>query len=87
MTRLRSARKARNFTQTDLARLLDCDQTAVSLWERGKTRPHRRHHAPLEKLLGAPVADLLKNDDERPQAPVLTPVGPAKDTKDGRHEA
>lgn len=50
--------------QSDLAKKLDVDQTAVSNWELGKTRPLRKYHKKLARLLGCTVEQLLDSDAE-----------------------
>jgi transcriptional regulator with XRE-family HTH domain len=38
-TKLYKARKARELTQEQVAKALDCDETEISLWERGHRVP------------------------------------------------
>lgn len=39
--------------------MIDVDQTAVSYWESGKTKPLKKHRKRLAKLYGCTVDDLL----------------------------
>jgi len=57
-------REAAGLRQSDLAKKLDVDQTAVSNWELGKTRPLRKYHKKLARLLGCTVEQLLDSDAE-----------------------
>jgi putative transcriptional regulator len=80
MTNLRHHRRARGMRQSDLADLLRVDQTTVSLWENGQALPRRRSAAALQAIFGVPLAELLQNDDDRPEgAAVKTIASPAKD--------
>lgn len=49
--------------QEDVARLIDVDQTAVSYWESGKTRPLKKHRKRLAKLYGCSVDELMADTD------------------------
>lgn len=55
-------RKAAGFTQEVLAKKMNVDQSTVSLWESGKSKPQRKLHKKLAKLLGCTVDELLKED-------------------------
>ena len=55
-------RKAAGYTQKDLAKLLDVDQSAVSMWESGKTKPMRKLHPKLANALGCTIEDLVKEE-------------------------
>ena len=56
--RIRAARKARGWTQRELAARLDIDASAVSRWERVDRRagPDRRYRTELARILGEEVA-------------------------------
>ena len=56
---IREYRKRAGMTQAELAKRLDVDQSAVSLWESGKTRPLRKLHKRLAEILGCTVEELL----------------------------
>ena len=45
--------------QEDVAKLLEVDQTAVSYWENGKTKPVRKYRAKLARLYGCSENELL----------------------------
>jgi DNA-binding XRE family transcriptional regulator len=56
--------------QTDVAKKLHIDQTAVSHWETGKTKPFRKYHKRLARMYGCTVEELRscfakKDDDEQ----------------------
>ena len=53
-------RDAAGLRQVDIARKLRVDQSAVSHWELGKTKPVRKYHKPLANMLGCTVDDLLQ---------------------------
>ena len=55
---LKELRLEKGLRQEDVARLLEVDQTTVSYWESGKTRPLKKHRKRLEKLYGCPVDEL-----------------------------
>ena len=48
------------LTQVELAKKLNVDQAAVSRWENGETRPLRKIHKKLAKVLGCTVDDLMR---------------------------
>ena len=56
---IREYRKRAGLTQAELAKRMNVDQSAVSLWESGKTKPLRKTHRKLAKILGCTVEDLL----------------------------
>lgn len=57
--RIESLRKARNLTQADLAKKIGVDQTAVHLWETGKTFPRLHHLKQLAKELDCSLDELV----------------------------
>lgn len=61
---IRIYREAAGLRQSDLAKKLDVDQTAVSNWELGKSKPLRKYHKKLAKLLGCTVDELLAPTEE-----------------------
>lgn len=61
---IRIYREAAGLRQCDLAKKLDVDQTAVSNWELGKTKPLRKYHKKLARLLNCSVEDLLAPETE-----------------------
>ena len=56
---IRFYREKAGLRQEDLAKKLDVDQTAVSNWELGKSKPLRKYHKKLAKILGCTVEELL----------------------------
>lgn len=60
---IRLYRERSGLRQVDLAKKLDVDQTAVSNWELGKTKPLRKYHKKLAKLLNCTVEELLAEED------------------------
>lgn len=53
--RIRAARLALDLNQTELAKLLNTDQTSVSAWEVGKTLPSGPTLAGLARLFGSSI--------------------------------
>jgi transcriptional regulator with XRE-family HTH domain len=60
--KVRELRLAAGLTQMELARKLDVDQSAVSLWESGKTKPCRKYRRKLARYLKCTEADLVGGD-------------------------
>lgn len=58
----KSAREKSGMTQQDLATALDVDQSTVSLWEIGKTRPRAKLLPKIAKLLGVTIDELMTSD-------------------------
>jgi len=56
---IRFYREKAGLRQEDLAKKLDVDQTAVSNWELGKSKPLRKYHKKLAKILGCTVEELM----------------------------
>lgn len=59
---IKELRIAAGMTQAQLAKKMNVDQSAVSLWESGKTAPMRKLHKKLAKVLGCTVEELLRAD-------------------------
>ena len=59
---IKKLRLAAGLTQEQLAKKVDVDQSAVSLWEAGKAKPLRKIHKKLAKVLGCSIDDLLKEE-------------------------
>lgn len=53
-------RRAKGYTQTQLAKELGVDQSAVSLWEKGKTFPRPELAMKAAKLLGCTLDELFE---------------------------
>lgn len=58
----KKAREKSGLTQQDLAALLGVDQSAVCLWETGKTQPRAKLLPKIAELLHCSVDDLLSPD-------------------------
>lgn len=56
---IKSKRIKKKYSQSDLARLLDVDQTAISQWESGKSMPTADKLPELAKILGCTIDDLF----------------------------
>ena len=50
------------YTQKDLAKLVDVDQSSVSKWESGKAKPLKKLHEKLAQVLGCTVEELRAED-------------------------
>lgn len=59
---IKNLRMKAGLTQVQLAKKMNVDQSAVSLWESGKTAPMRKLHKKLAKVLGCTVEELLQDD-------------------------
>lgn len=62
--RIARLRKARQWTQADLATQLGVTETSVCYWEQDRSRPRTARLQALAKLLGTPVAGLLGREVE-----------------------
>ena len=56
-------RKARNMTQADLAEKIGVDNSAVSMWERGKNEPRMGMIVKVADALGIAVSDITEGID------------------------
>ena len=56
---LREMRERVGLRQEDVGNRLNVDQTAVSNWERGKTKPLRKYRKQLAKMYGVSEEELL----------------------------
>lgn len=59
----KEARENCNMTQRDLAEALGVDQSAISLWEAGKTQPRAKLLLKLASILHCTVDELLAPDN------------------------
>lgn len=57
---LQERRKAMDLTQKDVAEMLEVNQAAVSLWERGKSRPLAKYRRKLAALYECSEAELME---------------------------
>lgn len=58
---LKERRQKAGLTQENVAKIVDVDQSAVSLWENGK-KPLFKYRVKLAKLYGCTVDELLSED-------------------------
>lgn len=56
---IRNLRKDQRLTQAQLAAAVNIDQSQVSRWERGMSKPSRKYHGILAQTLGVEEADLF----------------------------
>ena len=57
---IKTLREQAGMTQAELAERANVDQSAVSRWEIGNTKPRRRQIPIIAKALGVTVEELLK---------------------------
>lgn len=57
------ARRRKSLSQKEVAEEIGVDQSAVCLWESGKTMPRAGLLLKLAKLYGCTVDELLKEDE------------------------
>ena len=69
--RLRDARKAKRYSQTEVSRMLGVTQQAVGKWETGRSTPDPQTVARLAEILDTTADDLLGLQ----QAPTAAPAG------------
>lgn len=60
--RIARLRKARQWTQADLARRLGVSETSVCYWEQDRSRPRAARLQSLAALFDTPVAGLIGHD-------------------------
>lgn len=60
--KIKELRIAAGLTQAELAKKLNVDQSAVSLWEAGKTQPLRKIRKELAATLGCTVDELMREN-------------------------
>ena len=60
---LRELRLKAGLTQAEVAKELNVNQSAVHLWETGRTRIARKHHENLAKLYKVTVSELFAGGD------------------------
>lgn len=76
--RIRTVRMAWGWTQEELGRALNTDQTAVSTWERDKVRPSGAALAAITQLFGMDPEELDKKGFQIPPAPRTISPSPRK---------
>ena len=62
----KKAREASGMTQQELAKEIGVDQSAVCLWETGKTQPRAKMLPRIAKILNCSVDELLSGEVESP---------------------
>lgn len=60
---IRELRKRKNLTQSQLAKLVNVDQTAISQWETGRTKPTIDNLVLLSNILDCEIKDILDIKD------------------------
>ena len=55
---MKELRLAAGLTQVGLAKKMKVDQSTVSLWESGSTKPLKKKHKKLAKVLNCTVEDI-----------------------------
>ena len=63
-----SAREKAGMTQTEAAKALGVNQSAVSLWESCKTQPRGAQLPKIAKLYGVTVDELLREDEKNAES-------------------
>lgn len=61
---LRELRLKTGLTQAEVAKELNVNQSAVHLWETGRTRIARKHHKGLARLYKVTVEELFAGGEE-----------------------
>ena len=60
MSTLKKLREDKDLSQAELAQLLGVDQSAVCLWEKGKTMPRVNVAIRLAKILGCTLDEIYQ---------------------------
>ena len=58
---LKERRKAAGYTQQEVGTMIGVDQSAIHLWEAGKTKPRKVHLAELAKLYKCSEKELMED--------------------------
>lgn len=61
---LQSLRKKSGYSQSQFAKLMNVDQTAISQWETGKNTPRADKLPKLAAALNCSIDDLFREDAE-----------------------
>lgn len=61
---LKERRQNAGLRQIDVAQRLEVDQTAVSRWETGESKPVKKYREKLAVLYGCSADDLLREETE-----------------------
>ena len=62
--RLKELRLKAGLTQDEVAKKMNVDQSAVHLWETGKTHIARKHHKRLARLYKCTIEELFTECEE-----------------------
>ena len=62
--RIKELRKASGMTQLELSRVMGCDRTAITSWEREIALPKARDLPLLAQVLECSIDDLYIHEDE-----------------------
>lgn len=76
--KLQLLRKARGWSQEDLARQIKVSRQALSKWESGAAVPDTENVVALSRLFGVTTDYLLLEEQEVERAPAVTPVKESK---------
>lgn len=60
MVNIRDKRKSKGISQKEFASQLNVDQTAVSMWETGKSMPKADKLPAIAKLLDCSIEEILE---------------------------
>lgn len=60
---IRECRKRIGLSQNELSKILNVDQTAVSMWETGKSMPQASKLPQIAKILGCTVDELFEKQE------------------------
>lgn len=60
--KIKELRLKAGMTQVQLAKKMNVDQSTVSHWEIGETKPMRKCHKKLARVLGCDLAELYKEE-------------------------
>lgn len=71
MQNLYSLRKAKGYSQQEIAEKLNVCQATYSHWENGYNKPQRKYLVPLAAILGVTVEELVRALPGHPPAHYL----------------
>ncbi len=63
-----AAREKAGMTQSEVAKALGVNQSAVSFWESGRNQPRGKQMVKLAKLYGVTVDELLREDEQNAES-------------------
>lgn len=62
MNRIKSIRKGKGLTQTELAKILNVTQACVAMWESGSVMPSSSRLPDIAKALSCEISDLYEKE-------------------------